>query len=1561
MYQEYFVRIFMCTIHWVLSELYKWLVWLFSIFLIAKIAPLIFSWFKLFQFLELIFRFLFIPRSIIHSYTISPRRCKRVATIEAYKATDCIFTAYMIDISVCYLFLIMREQIDVKDMVSFILFSQTNDWFMNFSSKISKFPPEGYILDGIMHGMLYISMTMVFTRAYFRLLLMKLKSYRSTKKKSVESIVTEMRPKQIYTSVYTSEQLENYLNRVDFDPMIKTAVVDNAANAHIWCVKEDFLPETLRPIPKHNAYVTTIGGSNHTPVAMGDVKTAWLDDNGRKHTHILKDALHFPQSPINIISVTALAEQFGDEEGTWACTKWKYTTFTWDEGKYVRTINHPSSLLPDMQLCDCNTSALATFFNHCKRNYCFRTQASRSLQKPLALSTTNNDDALISTTDGMGHVSTREIESKRKFTGKESKFRIGDRILYCRDNHVEAGIVQNIRLDKATLVPYFDIGFGGERKVTSTKEFIGHIDEPDPMTIPITDDQIKAFSKFLSPEALKQLSRKTVEDDLTQEFMHWHHKLNHLPYSDMFRLCERGMLPKRFLRLKKYPALPLCPSCLFGTVKKRAWRSKSKKDSKGKHIRRKDEDKPGDRVSVDQMVSRHPGLVPRITGRHTRDRITCVTVFKDHATDVSYSHLQTSTDMESTLQAKAAFEKWSLQHGVPIRNYHADNGRFAERGFRTAVSDANQGISFCAVGAHHQSGIIERHIGLLTASARTSLLHAQHLWPEAVSSILWPFAWLEAEYRYNHFRLDADGLSPLNRFSQTKEHLDINDLHPFGCPVFVLDHRGQNGSMIPKWEPRSRVGIYLGHSKDHAGNVALVLNPRTLHVSPQYHLIFDDTFSTVPYMRSGEVPPNWSELVKKSQESLLTDVDFDLASNFHLDEVDAATSEYVHPPPADITPSPPSISSSLKKSKVTFDSKVSTEKGAVEPLSSNKSQLIFPKSPSLDSLSLRRSPRIKALNERKRASTSALFSRYCLISYDILKEKRQPTSFLDKVVCHAELVRSNFDGTLNFVHPLNLMVFLTKKNSNNDTYTYSQMLKLDDRASFVEAMRKEVEDHEKRKHWTIVPRKNMPTNAKTILAIWSFKRKRLPDGSISKYKARLCAHGGMQRWGENYWETYAPVVNWISIRVLLILSLIFDLKTRSLDFVLAFPQAKLDVDIFMELPVGFETAEGNSKMFVLKLEKNLYGLKQAAYNWFELLKSGLEARGFKTCESDQCVFVRHDAMILTYVDDCIILCKEDSIADEIIRSLERGNENFDFTDDGDLERYLGMNLTREDGKINITQPHLINRIIEAVGFDASVNSKPVPAVKPLLHRDTDGPERKFNWSYRQLVGMLTYLMNSSRPELAMAVNQAARFCNDPKLSHERAIHRICKYLLGTRDKGIIFQPDKTKGIECFVDADFAGGWSKDDANSAENVMSRSGFIILFAGCPVYWRSTLQTEIALSTAESEYIALSSAMREVLPLMSLLQELHSVFKIPSFKPKFHCSVFEDNESCIAMANASKFTPRTKHISLKYHHFRSFVKKREITIHSINTKEQPADIFTKPLEESTFCYLRREISGW
>ena len=159
---------------------------------------------------------------------------------------------------------------------------------------------------------------------------------------------------------------------------------------------------------------------------------------------------------------------------------------------------------------------------------------------------------------------------------------------------------------------------------------------------------------------------------------------------------------------------------------------------------------------------------------------------------------------------------------------------------------------------------------------------------------------------------------------------------------------------------------------------------------------------------------------------------------------------------------------------------------------------------------------------------------------------------------------------------------------------------------------------------------------------------------------------------------------------------------------------------------------------------------------------------------------------------------------------------------------------------------------------------------------------------------------------------------NPRLSHERAVKRIWRCLLKSNNRGIVYNPDMTKGLECNVDADFAGGWSKDDAGDPDNVLSRTGFIIMYAGCPLIWASRIQTEISLSTAESEYIAFSTAMRDVLSIMQIMEEIDRVFPMIKIKPKVHCKVYEDNKSCIAMAKNRKFSPRTKHIAINYHHF-------------------------------------------
>lgn len=301
---------------------------------------------------------------------------------------------------------------------------------------------------------------------------------------------------------------------------------------------------------------------------------------------------------------------------------------------------------------------------------------------------------------------------------------------------------------------------------------------------------------------------------------------------------------------------------------------------------------------------------------------------------------------------------------------------------------------------------------------------------------------------------------------------------------------------------------------------------------------------------------------------------------------------------------------------------------------------------------------------------------------------------------------------------------------------------------------------------------------------------------------------------------------------MLVLSVLHDLDTRSIDFVLAFPQAELDIDVYKELPFGFEGPNSNQK-YVLKLNKNLYGLKQAAHNWFEMLRDGLQARGFEQqSHLDPCVFIGKDAILLVYVDDSLVFSKKDSgAADRLIADLQKENENFSFIDEGDIEKYLGVDVKkRKDGSYELTQKHLIQRFLSLMNVADTTNPRPTPAINPLLHKDIDGLPRKNEWNYRQAIGMLTYLQGTSRPDISMAVHQAARFTIMPMLSHERAVYRIAKYLKGTADKGIIIKPDPSLGLECFVDASFAGGWNKADAQNAESVMSRTGYILMFAGC-----------------------------------------------------------------------------------------------------------------------------------
>jgi hypothetical protein len=205
--------------------------------------------------------------------------------------------------------------------------------------------------------------------------------------------------------------------------------------------------------------------------------------------------------------------------------------------------------------------------------------------------------------------------------------------------------------------------------------------------------------------------------------------------------------------------------------------------------------------------------------------------------------------------------------------------------------------------------------------------------------------------------------------------------------------------------------------------------------------------------------------------------------------------------------------------------------------------------------------------------------------------------------------------------------------------------------------------------------------------------------------------------------------------------------------------------------------------------------------------------------------------------------------------------------------------------------------------------------------------------------------------------------HDPKQPHLDALLYIGKYLKGTRGKGTIIKPTHENKLTMYVDAGFAGDWHKDKNNTQDpsSVYSRTGFVITYAKVPIFWMSKLQSEVALSSTEAEYIALSHAMRYLIPLQSILSEIGKCLNIPEFTTITRSTIFEDNKGAVELATCPRMRPRTKHIALKYHHFREHVTRNTTKILYIRSTDNLADIFTKPLQRIKFEYLRRQLIGW
>lgn len=512
-----------------------------------------------------------------------------------------------------------------------------------------------------------------------------------------------------------------------------------------------------------------------------------------------------------------------------------------------------------------------------------------------------------------------------------------------------------------------------------------------------------------------------------------------------------------------------------------------------------------------------------------------------------------------------------------------------------------------------------------------------------------------------------------------------------------------------------------------------------------------------------------------------------------------------------------------------------------------------------------------------------------------------------------------------------------------------------DQKQWIESMNTEIQSLLQAGTWIEEPISS--AISKIVPLTWTFRRKRSPDGQMKKHKGRLCVRGDLEEH-EPGQDKYSPVASWSSVRMFLVLSLILNWNTISIDFSSAFVQAKLKTPVWVHLPRGYTSSKGPG--ICLRLVKSLYGLSIAPRLWYEHLIAALKELGFKQTAQDPCFLYKSNSLIVVYVDDMGIASQEPKDIDSLVEDLQ--NKGFTLTKEGSFAEFLGIKFHQNGNEFRLTQRGLIDKIVTTTGLE---DCKPnhMPSSQVALGSDPDGAPMSEKWAYSSVVGMLLYLSTNSRPDIAFAVSQVCRFSARPKQSHATAVKTIVRYLYKTRDEGMTFRPTGSLDLDLYVDADFCSLHGREVDTDPNSARSRTGYILLLSGCPLLWKSQLQTHISCSTLEAEYSALSFSLKTLIPLKRLLAEIIEGIDIKdeNLRTSIRARAFEDNQGALYLANNQRITNRTKYFLTKWHWFWEHARNKEFEVLKVDTKDQRADYLTKGLTRELFEHNRLLVQGW
>ncbi|SCV72786.1 BQ2448_4323 [Microbotryum intermedium] len=447
--------------------------------------------------------------------------------------------------------------------------------------------------------------------------------------------------------------------------------------------------------------------------------------------------------------------------------------------------------------------------------------------------------------------------------------------------------------------------------------------------------------------------------------------------------------------------------------------------------------------------------------------------------------------------------------------------------------------------------------------------------------------------------------------------------------------------------------------------------------------------------------------------------------------------------------------------------------------------------------------------------------------------------------------------------------------------------------------------------FTIMKRDELPAGAKVLGSKFVFRTKRDKDGRPTSYKARLVARGFTQRAGIDFKETFAPTAKFVSIRTLIALAAARGYHIIQADIDKAYLHGELEEELYMRVPEGIRLPDD----VCLKLQRSIYGLKQAGRVWNETIHKTLVKLGYNRLRSEECVYRRtvgkDDYFIAVYVDDLL----------------------FVGPDLSEIDRYiLGVQLVRQADGIALSQRQYLLDVLARFGM-ADANKSVLPMQPGLQLKPCNNPDPALQTKYRSAIGSLMYAVVATRPDLAYPVSYLARFTNKAGSEHWAAVVKILRYIKGTLELGIVYKA-KHDSLVGYV------GYSDSDWGSCINTSrSTMGHVFKLADGPISWSSRIQSRVATSSTEAEYIGLTHASRECQFLRNLLEELGITIRGP-------IELKGDNQGAIALTKNPVFHDRTKHLRLTEHFVRERVREGDIVVDYLPTAEMLADMFTKAL---------------